>query len=445
MGERVFLIHGWSVTETTTYQALHLKLAEYEFELQEIFLGRYVTLENEVEIRDIAKALHKALHEKLNGDWSIPFHIITHSTGALVTREWIVKFYKKDISRLKPLKNVVFLAGPHFGSRLAHHGRSMLSHALYLGATGKKVLNGLELGSAFSWDLAEAWLKQSTKNKGIRFYNIIGDHIERDIFKSKIFPAAYEEGSDMVVRVSAGNLNFKMIEINALANQVREIGRVENIPFGAFYQYVHSGPQNGIMNSIIRASNTETHESLRFILTCLRVKDNEQYREVGERLAEVTNNTRRERNGFAQLVFRFRDEMGMPIDDYVFSLGYIDTRGVRRPAKAVADVHKNLVNPNFLTVFIKMKELDPSNTYFFKFDSSSNSELFSYQPDPFTREIPPGLIFHYIIEDQTTLFDIVLSRDPSEKLFIFHSGNDPNLHVKWDRKGNIVRRGLDIK
>ena len=72
MGERVFLIHGWSVPETTTYQALHEKLAENRFDLHEIYLGRYVSLENEVEIRDIARAMHRALEEQLGKNWATP-------------------------------------------------------------------------------------------------------------------------------------------------------------------------------------------------------------------------------------------------------------------------------------------------------------------------------------------------------------------------------------
>ena len=54
MGETVFLVHGWSVQETTTYQALHLQLANHGYPLQEIFLGRYVTLEGRGEIKSPA-------------------------------------------------------------------------------------------------------------------------------------------------------------------------------------------------------------------------------------------------------------------------------------------------------------------------------------------------------------------------------------------------------
>ena len=68
------LVHGWSVSETTTYQALHKQLARQGFDLQEIFLGRYVSLDNEVEIREM---LEKAglpedgkslLYDGINGD-----------------------------------------------------------------------------------------------------------------------------------------------------------------------------------------------------------------------------------------------------------------------------------------------------------------------------------------------------------------------------------------
>ena len=199
------------------------------------------------------------------------------------------------------------------------------------------------------------------------------------------------------------------------------------------------------MNSIKKAATPQNHQSLELILDCLKVADDDGYGAVAAKLADVTENTRKKRNGFAQVVFRFRDEMGMPIDDYVFSLGYIDNRGIKRASKAVVDVHKNLITPNFFTVFIKMKEIDTSLTHFFKFDSSSHSDLFDYQPDPFIEEIPPQSIFNYISEDRTTLFDVILSREPSENLFVFHRGDDPDLHVGWNRKGEIVKKKLKIK
>ena len=179
MNQKVFLVHGWSVTSTTTYQALHLKLAENGFDLHEVNLGRFVTLEDNVEIRDIAKAMHNALRDILGSNWNESFHIITHSTGALVTKQWIAYHYKDKFAQYKPLKNVVFLAAPHFGSRLAHHGKSMIAQLKYKGETGKQALTALELGSAFSWNINREWAKPETwKRKGIR------DSLDRLIFLS---------------------------------------------------------------------------------------------------------------------------------------------------------------------------------------------------------------------------------------------------------------------
>ncbi len=445
MRDRVFLVHGWSVQETTTYQALHLQLAGQGFDLQEIFLGRYVSLENQVEIRDIAKAMHSALDDALNGDWSQPFHIITHSTGALIVRHWIVHQYIDSFITHKPLKNLVFLAGPHFGSRLAHHGRSMLAHAVKLGDTGKKVLNGLELGSELIWQLAEEWLdKANWQEKGIRPYNLIGDRVTRNIFASKILPAGYEAGSDMVVRAAAGNLNFKKYEIAADSGQTRKVGELSKIPFAALDAYTHSGDKCGIMNSIKKSSKIDKHTSLNLITACLQVNNNEGYNRQREALAVATTSTRQKRQGFAQLVFRFSDETGSPIHDYSFSLGYIKGNK-ERPSKAIVNTHKNLINSNIFTVFVKMKEIDSSFTYFFNFDSSSGSDLFAYKPDPLRYTTEGEDISKIIIEDQTTLIDVILSREPNKNLFVFHPGNDRDLHVKWDRKGMVKETNLKIK
>ncbi len=440
MKQKVFLIHGWSVQETTTYQAFHTKLAENGFDLQEVYLGRYVSLEDDIEIRDIAKALHRALHRKLNGDWGRPFHIVTHSTGALIAKQWIVHHYKGRFAEKKPLKNIVFLAGPHFGSRLAHHGRSMMAQARYRGETGQKVLEALELGSAFSWQINEAWLDPASwKKKGIRPFNLIGDKVRNDRFKSRIFPAGYEQGSDMVVRVPAGNSNFKLFSLSAGKKKLNPVGSIEGVPFAALKDFTHSGDDLGIMNSITSNSTPHTHLGLKLILQCLRVRTKGGYQSAYGALAGETRRTRRVRPGFAQLDFRFRDDQGAPIDDYVFKLGAIKN-GREVPSRTIAHTHKNKNDPGHFTVFINLKELEPRLVYFIEFDADSGSDLFQYKPDPYRATVSPHGITEIITEDQTTQLDVTLSREPSENLFVFHRGDDPKLHVRWNRAGKVTSR-----
>lgn len=448
MSDKVFLIHGWSVQETTTYQALHQKLAANGYQLVDINLGRYVSLENNVEIRDIAKALHNALKKEFgaNGkNWTNNFHIITHSTGALVVKKWIVDHYRDAFVSNKPLENLVFLAGPHFGSRLAHHGKSMLAQARYMGPTGKQILTALELGSRFSWDINEAWLdKANWKRKGIRPFNIIGDRVKNDFFKSKIFPAGYEDGSDMVVRVPAGNLNFRRFELMSATKKAKLVGNVEGIPFCALGDYTHSGEDEGIMNSITTKAIRGNHLPLKLILDCLAVGNNSDYEKIATIFANLTTKTRKKREGYAQLDFRFRDETGAPVNDYAFKLGCF-MNGKRRASKCIVHTHKNEVHRNHFTVFIRFKEIEPKLIYFIEMNSESNSALFRYDPDPLHVEMPAGRITDLIQEEQTTQIDVVLSRNPEPSLFVFHQGDDPNLHVAWDRKGIVTQTGMPIK
>jgi hypothetical protein len=373
--------------------------------------------------------------------------VITHSTGALVVRKWIAEHYLGRCAEGKPLKNVVFLAGPHFGSRLAHHGRSMLAHASYRGDTGKMILRSLELGSAFCWETNEAFLDAETwRRKRIKPFALIGDRVERSFFKSKIFPAAYETGSDMVVRVPAGNVNFRRFQLDAAARRIRKIGEIQDVPFAALGRYTHSGEKNGIMNSIVRKADPEKprFQNLALILECLRVRTKADYERVGRLLADATERTRGRRKPFAQLDLRFRDRSGAPVDDFSFVLGaYVD--GERKPSKTVAHLHKNRIHDNQLTIFLDLKEFEPELTYFMEVNTDSGTSLFTWKPEPFVQDVSGPRLREIIAPDQTTQIDVVLDRVPGEDLFVFHRGDDPDLHVRWDRDGKVTRKRMKPK
>lgn len=446
--ERVFLIHGWSVTSTRTYQALHLKLAEAGFELQEVELGRYVSLDNDIEVRDISRALHNALVRELGAPpWKQTFHMITHSTGALVVKEWILEHYVGEFCRDRALANLVFLAGPHFGSRLAHHGRSMLANAIYLGDTGRNILRSLELGSAFSWRNNEGFLDAGNwQGKGIRPFCLIGDRVKRSPLKSRIFPAGYEPGSDMVVRAAAGNLNFRRYELDGVSGRFRKVGEISGVPYASLWRYIHSGEDAGIMNSIKRSADpaADRYQNLRLILACLACRTAADYARVRRTLADATAETQQKRSPYAQLDFRFRDESGAAIQDYRFTLGYFD--GARRKAsKSVEDVHKNLIHPNHFTAFVRYDELDTSLDYFLEILGRADSPLYDFLPTPLERRVGAGRLQSILSPNQTTQIDVILRREAARELFVFHRGDDPDLHVEWNRRGRITDDKLPIE
>src|SRR5690606_2118785 len=122
-----------------------------------IHVCNYVSLSDEITIPDLARAFDKALRSQPGLDAGDPFDAIVHSTGMLVLRTWVLEF-PESRSRLKHL---VGLAPASFGSPLAHKGRSYLGRAIRgnpvkgpdFREAGDQILDALELGSPYTWDL----------------------------------------------------------------------------------------------------------------------------------------------------------------------------------------------------------------------------------------------------------------------------------------------------
>jgi hypothetical protein len=102
------------------------------------------------------------MHEVF-GNETQEFDAIVHSTGMLVLRAWLANAGPPaGNARLKRLKHLVGVAPATWGSPQAHKGRTWLGAMIkgdkHLGPdfmnAGDLVLEGLELGSQFTWDLA---------------------------------------------------------------------------------------------------------------------------------------------------------------------------------------------------------------------------------------------------------------------------------------------------
>ncbi len=164
---RVLLIHGYSA-EGKDFRPWKQALEDAGIDSDDIEIGNYVSLNNEVTIKDLGEGFDRALklskfaREIPGNAWT--FDAIVHSTGMLVLRQWLTSDpYPPDNphSRIRRLKHLVGLAPATFGSPQAKKGRSWLG-ALVKGAkqlgpdflnAGDLVLDGLELGSKYTWDL----------------------------------------------------------------------------------------------------------------------------------------------------------------------------------------------------------------------------------------------------------------------------------------------------
>jgi triacylglycerol esterase/lipase EstA (alpha/beta hydrolase family) len=123
----IVLIHGYSSEgKNTKVEDIYGDLPSYLRDhfgadnLVEISLARWISLNDGISIDNISFALDRALHSRsYRSLLDTGFHVVTHSTGALVVRNWIRLFSSKP----SPISNLVHLAGANFGSGLAHVGR----------------------------------------------------------------------------------------------------------------------------------------------------------------------------------------------------------------------------------------------------------------------------------------------------------------------------------
>jgi hypothetical protein len=210
---RTLLIHGYSATGAE-FQPWKAALAKANIDAAMIEIGNYISLNNEITIKDLGEAFDRALRltkwSTGSKDESWTFDAIVHSTGMLVVRQWLTSdpFGPDDVrSRVRRLKHLVGLAPATFGSPQGKKGRSWLG-ALVKGNrdlgpdfmnAGDMVLDGLELGSRYTWDLAQ-----------------------RDMLGEK---PLYDQGSDTpYVAVFIGNIGYT--GISAVANSPGSDGTV---------------------------------------------------------------------------------------------------------------------------------------------------------------------------------------------------------------------------
>jgi hypothetical protein len=163
MARPLILIHGYSA-EGKDFDYVKQALVDRGIESKDIDICNYVSLNNEITIKDIAEGLDRAFrsHDILASEQQ-EFDAIVHSTGMLVLRAWLANAgAPAGNARLRRLKHLIGLAPATWGSPQAHKGRTWLGAMVkgqkhpgpdFLNA-GDRVLEGLELGSRFTWDLA---------------------------------------------------------------------------------------------------------------------------------------------------------------------------------------------------------------------------------------------------------------------------------------------------
>jgi hypothetical protein len=469
MPRPIVLIHGYSASGLD-FTELCKQLKQRHVDPIDINVGNYVSLNNEITIKDIAEGFDRALRNTPGLKEEQPFDAIVHSTGMLVIRSWLTNYGAAVThnQRVKRLKHLVGLAPATWGSPQAHKGRTWIGAMVkgnkepgpdFLNA-GDEVLDGLELGSKFTWDLAHLDLlgDQPYYDKGVDTPYVcifIGN-----TSYTGISSIANDPGTDGTVRWSGCGLNTRKITLDLTRTPIDADGkptsRVTMTPWegradipmipvaGRNHATLVSNPDRAMMDQIYdflqigdetaygkwleRASASGQEAKKRMLVNPGKDAAGLQG-EVNQFFGHLFHEAEEPMEGWQQFVVHARDERGDPVTDYLIDVLRRDDGGNWVPFKEMyTDVHAYGADQSFRCFHIRLPSgiSEQKTPLQIRVTASTGTALMAYQGygsddagKTMTATAGPVAINVNGIGDAslfypftTTLVEIVVNREP---------------------------------
>ena len=376
------LIHGYS-DQGASFEPWRRAMVERGYDVSSIHVSNYRSLTNEVTLKDVAEGLDRALRIRAGLAADEPFDAIVHSTGMLVIRAWLTAYAK----RRDRLKHLIGLAPATFGSPLAHKGRSWLG-ALFKGnrergpdfmEAGDRILDALELGSRFTWDLAHLDLLGTEP-----FYGPTRSTPFVFVFcGTKAYTGLRglmnEPGSDGTVRWAGCPLNTRKIVLDLTLDPSRP-GSEARVAVAEWRNAdIDLTPVAGVNHGTILEK--PAGDLVEMVDGALRVTSAAGFAQWKSEAARRTRAAREAIDEWQQFVFRAVDERGDPIPDYNVQLFTRDARGAIRDLRDFdLSVHVYGSDPSFRCFHVNLSRLKRARlpNLWLRVIASSGSQLVGY-------------------------------------------------------------------
>ena len=472
MPAQVAIIHGWSDT-SASFRSLRKFLLDHGYQATQIWLGDYVSMDDDVRVEDVGRRMEYVVRKAIaDGRLSEPFDLIVHSTGGLVAREWISRYY--PLGTGCPVKRLLMLAPANFGSALASLGKSMIGRVAKgwnnWFQTGAEMLRGLELASPYQWDLTcrdvldPAGTGDGPYGAGkIWPFVLVGTRG----YDSGLRKIINEYGADGTVRCAAANLNAVGLTVDFASDPAapsvrpwhRRSGDLQ-FPFAILPDRDHTSihepaeasgaseeMSNFLGNMILAALNCQTIAQYRALAA--------QWDQRNERIYQLTENSQALDEAFPknpparecfhqyiQVITYVHDDQGQPVNDYFLEFfspeRAADKSTVYFHSEVLEDVHVNsqlgayrclfvdrtdlmlgfypairATDKREVAVSLSAAELGPNVRYFDSTKVGAKGHLIIHREDDETREDLPARLYR----NRTHLIEIVIPRQPTENVF----------------------------
>ena len=395
---QVVILHGWSDT-SDSFAPLANFLKARGFQILDLFLADYISMDDDVSIEDAAKAMQAAVEGKIAGtELKPPFDLIVHSTGGLVARTWLSAYCAGMEPGQMPVQRLVMIAPANFGSKLADVGQTILGRVVKGWDqgfhTGKLMLDGLALGSPFQWDLASRDLFALDAADDAPIYGadlvwpfvIVGSMPYQHGLRQMV----NENGSDGTVRVAAANLNAYGATLDFTRDNAPTVMRMTGaasvaaaqgalIPWKRRYDEAMEFPlavmahrdHASITDPTILGDNETAAQQAQFqncLLDALGCPAYAQYQDLQQAWRAISDAVQdpasadEDHQMHLQINVRVVDEYGKPVTDYMIEFlapNYAqntDLSGMFHD-KVIKDVHKNGQDASVRTICIDRQRM----------------------------------------------------------------------------------------
>lgn len=476
----ILLIHGYSSEgKDTDIQDIYgtlpadLRAAFGNGSVIALNLSRWISLNDGISLDDVSFAMERALRsEQYAPLLQTGFHIVIHSTGALVARNWIRLFS----ARPSPVANLVHLAGANFGSGLAHVGQGQLARwgRLIFGGTGRglKILDELEFGSWKTLDLHRHFLLSGNdmyRDYRVQEFCLVGSQTLPEL---RAVPIRYvkEDSADSTVRTSAGNLNYNYLRVTpkpdayqmsvdtlaALVNQRLDNASLSEshyefdlgglatqrpeVPFAILYETSHFGAETGIVTGSKNRKSVVplVRQALETPLDPAAYGEvasafHEVSRQTFERVAKLKNtlldwNKQSHYEGHIQIVFRLRDQFGNGIEHYDITFKSIGpTKKLNTLESMIEANHANSKSLGTRVFYLRTQSFDTeTKSWIDLLDNvaTAHFEITAHEENsddidfvPLTITLLPDEIRACIQTFRTTIVDVTMLRLPATRAF----------------------------
>lgn len=471
----ILLVHGYSAegkdkSAEDIYGSLPTQLRQrLGAPVVSINLSRWLSLCDGVSLDDASFAMERALRQHHPQLLTTGFHMVVHSTGSLVVRNWIRLYSPQPC----PVHSLVHLAGAHFGSGLAHIGRGQLARwgRLLIGnGRGLRILQELEFGSWKTLDLHRFFLQPGNdlhRDYQVREFCLCGS---QTLVQLRRLPIRYvkEDSSDNTVRTCSANLNFNYLQIDVQPEALQATpeavhtlleARLENrllppashyqvngdwlaaekpaVPFAVVYETAHFGEEIGIVDGrrnrsavlplVAAALQAEGEDGYRQVARYFQQTHLRTFSRVAARKGEAGWNIQHQYEGHVQLIFRLRDQHGQAVKNFDINFRSAAVAGKVSLEQLIEDKHLNTREQGTITFYLRTwayREQSGEWEDLLLRIATVYLEISAYEEDsehihylPMSLKWKPATVRRYLQTFCTTVIDVTLLRLPGGQVF----------------------------